>query len=33
MLPRQVVSVAQFPLSLNGKVDRKTLLQRYLASA
>jgi amino acid adenylation domain-containing protein len=32
MLPRQVVSVASFPLSLNGKVDRKVLLQRYLAA-
>ena len=32
MLPRQIVSVASLPLSLNGKVDRKSLLQRYLAS-
>jgi D-alanine--poly(phosphoribitol) ligase subunit 1 len=30
MLPRRVVAVAEFPLNLNGKVDRKELLRRYL---
>jgi acyl-coenzyme A synthetase/AMP-(fatty) acid ligase len=31
MLPRRIVSVAEFPLNLNGKVDRKALLTRYLS--
>lgn len=30
MLPRRVLSVPSFPLNLNGKVDRKELLRRYL---
>jgi D-alanine--poly(phosphoribitol) ligase subunit 1 len=30
MLPRRVIGVAEFPLNLNGKVDRKELLRRHL---
>lgn len=30
MLPRRVISVPEFPLNLNGKVDRRALLDRYL---
>jgi acyl-coenzyme A synthetase/AMP-(fatty) acid ligase len=29
MVPRRVISVAAFPLNLNGKVDRGELLRRY----
>jgi amino acid adenylation domain-containing protein len=29
MIPRRVISVAAFPLNLNGKVDRGELLRRY----
>ena len=30
MIPKRVISVASFPLNLNGKVDRKDLLGQYL---
>jgi amino acid adenylation domain-containing protein len=30
MVPRRIISVAEFPLNLNGKTDRRELLGRYL---
>jgi hypothetical protein len=33
MVPREMITVSRFPLNSNGKIDRKAVINTYLASS